>query len=121
MELNGEIGDSRVSTKVYHYDPIKKIHYVKALLFEDLYISGIQVKPSPRHPELGLWVQFPSYKSGEKWKRYIEFKTQDNFKTIIEDACRQAATRYDNGDVLPSDSDVEDAANYVDAYLGLPI
>jgi|GEM_PF-6391557 len=52
------------------YTKSDDFHYVK-LEIDGVYISGIKVSESKKQPGT-LWIQMPSYRLGQQWKRYIE-------------------------------------------------
>lgn len=77
-----------VKAEVYHTS--NGISYAKVHLC-GMAIVGIQVKKSVKYPERGLWVQMPAFKSGNDWRKYVEFDKDAEIREWIEDACRQAA------------------------------
>lgn len=52
------------------YKTSGEFHYVKVSI-DGLYVSGIKVSESRKYQGT-LWIQMPSYRQGNKWKRYIE-------------------------------------------------
>ena len=78
-----------------------KIH-LKGLGF---YINSISVKPSPRYPEKGLWVQLPKYHVNGKWISPIEMNGNSHLWRRVEEACRKAAGVWQKHELLSSDID----------------
>lgn len=78
-----------IKAEVYTSSP--PFLFVKVILDDGIYISGIKVKASTKFPGQ-VWTQMPSYKSGKGWKRYIEIagdcKLGQEIYKAIEDVCR---------------------------------
>lgn len=115
------ISEQDITAEVYHES--KGIHYVKVIML-GLYISGITVRPSPKFPEKGLWVQMPSYKLGAIWKRYIEFDNESSLKDIMESKCREAVENYESNAIdingipdPPTDEELDDPGKILDQTL----
>jgi hypothetical protein len=73
-----------------------KIH-LKGLGF---YVNSISVKPSPRYPEKGLWVQLPKYNVGGKWISPIEMNGNSHLWKRIEESCRAAAKTWNENEKI---------------------
>lgn len=73
----------------------KNVYHVKVHCNE-ITIAGIRVQDSINFRGSQLWVQMPSYKTGNNWHQYIEFKDQDGGKLQAEilKACRDVVNRY---------------------------
>lgn len=78
-----------------------KIH-LKGLGF---YINSISVKPSPRYPEKGPWVQLPKYYVNGKWISPIEMNGNSHLWRRVEQACRAAAEIWQNHEQIESELD----------------
>ena len=86
---------------VYIFISEKEIYYVK-LEIDGMYISGITVRKSLKNPS-EWWVQMPTYSSGGKYGKYIEFDKQCPFRQVIEDKCIEAVEQYsDPSEIDPS-------------------
>lgn len=70
-----------------------------------LYINSISVKPSPRYPEKGLWVQLPKYHVNGKWLSPIEMNGNSHLWRRIEESCRVAAETWRNNEQIESELD----------------
>ena len=81
------------SAVAYFYDEIKDLHRVEVSFF-GMAITNIQVKQSPKHPELGKWVDMPAYKAGEGWKKVVRFEKDSPLLSSVEAAARKAAEEY---------------------------
>ena len=80
-----------VDVKAEVYTSSGQFLYVKVTLDGGMYISGIKVKESTKFPG-EIWTQMPTYKAGNKWKRYIEIagtcKLGQEIYQAIEAVCR---------------------------------
>jgi hypothetical protein len=122
------VDESQITAKVY-----KELNgmYLVNVGFPDIgfYIGSITVRPSPKYPERGLWVQPPKYqpKPGGKYVSPLEFPKDSAFWPIIEAAARRAVDEYQNPvstaasgkDILPT---VEEVNNFDpdEAFKNLP-
>lgn len=65
--------------------------FVKVVLDNGIYVSGIKVKASTKYPGQ-VWTQMPSYRAGRSYKRYIEIagdcELGQAIYKAIEDVCR---------------------------------
>lgn len=96
-----------ITAEVYYKDTVKDVWYAK-ILYGGIYISGIKVQHSHRDPDGPLWVQMPSYKTGDKWRRYIEFQGGNKqLRDFIEDKCREAVKAYESQDHPLTVDDIE--------------
>ena len=88
---------------VYNFNAEKHIYYIK-LELDGMYISGITVRKSFKNPD-AWWVQMPTYSSGNKYGKYIEFNKHCEFKYQIESKCIEAVESYSSASSAEIDID----------------
>lgn len=93
------------STEVYIFNEMKNIYYIKLSIY-GMYISGITVRKSFKNPS-EWWVQMPTYSSGGKYGKYIEFDKQCPFRVIIEDKCIEAVEQYSDATQIDPSTDID--------------
>lgn len=112
-----------ISMSAEVYTSSNQFLYVKLIIDEGVYISGIKASVSISEPGQ-IWIQMPSYKLGNKWKRYIEISGNSEFgqrmyKTI-EDVVRpkllgkQDQSNNQARDVVVTDFDENEAIDLSD-------
>lgn len=117
------IDDSLIFAEVYHEIPVQEMYLVK-VGFPDIgfYIGSMTVRPSPRYPEKGLWVQPPKYQTNGKWISPLEFTKESPLWRLIESAARLAVDQYllkNTRDALPNDEDIKDLEKKLDDAFGI--
>jgi hypothetical protein len=100
------IDETQITAKVY-----KQVGemYLVNVGFPDIgfYIGSITVRPSPKYPERGPWVQPPKYQAKGKWISPLEFSKDSTLWPLIETAAREAVSAYNNQDVIVTAEDVD--------------
>lgn len=80
-----------------------------------MYINSWSVRPSPRYPEKGLWVQSPGRMLGKRWLKFIEFKNDSRFFDLIKDEVLRAVDQYQRDkDVSVEDIEGVDIRRQID-------
>jgi hypothetical protein len=89
-----QIDESQIEAEVYH-KTANGVYLAKVYLpGAGMYINSITVRPSPRYPEKGLWLQMPYAYWGKQPKRHVEFRSNSKLKTLIEDAVWRAVDSF---------------------------
>lgn len=88
-----QIDDKNIEAEVYT-ETKNGTYFIKVHLIGEgigsFYINSFTVRPSPRFPENGPWLQWPFTMFGRKKNNYIEFDGPSQLKDLIEDAIWRA-------------------------------